>query len=351
MIKINKSNFNALFDKLSQNRELFLPVRTAGEVNYGKYQKGAEVSLETLKTVKSAKDFFFPQSQTMMQFRMQGKNIEIDDIRTEQKEFVIFGVKACDFKSFEILDNVFLSEPVDTFYQARRNAGVIVTMACGTPETSCFCKAFGIDASNPKGDATCWLVGDCLYVNANTEKGEKLVSEMAEYGENADTVDEKTVEDYKEKIKGAINKLPYSDIDLSAFKPENLNELFDLPVWEELSEACLGCGACTFICPTCQCFDIRDFKTNDKILRFRCWDSCMYSDFTQMAAANSRTTQMQRFRQRFMHKLVYYPSQYGGTYSCVGCGRCVNKCPQHLNILKVIKKIGGTRNDDRKLNP
>ncbi len=346
MIKIKKSNLTALFDKLSQDRELFLPVRTAGEVNYGKYEKGVEVSLDTLKTVKSAKDCFFPQSETMMKFRTEGKNIEIEDVRTECGEFVIFGVKACDYKSFEILDNVFLSEPVDTFYEARRKAGVIVTLACGKPETSCFCKAFGIDASAPKGDVTCWQDDEYLYVNANTDLGEKLVVEMTEFGEKADDADEKKVEAEKERIKNVINKLPYSDIDLSAFKPENLNELFNLPVWEELSEACLGCGACTFICPTCQCFDIRDFKTDGKVLRFRCWDSCMYSDFTQMAAANSRTTQMQRYRQRFMHKLVYYPSQYGGTYSCVGCGRCVNKCPQHLNILKVIKKIGGAKNDD-----
>ena len=121
----------------------------------------------------------------------------------------------------------------------------------------------------------------------------------------------------------------------------DLKELFASSDWQSLSEACLGCGTCTFVCPTCQCFDIREFKTRQGVVRFRCWDSCMYSDFTQMAAANPRTTQMQRFRQRFMHKLVYYPSQYGGIYSCVGCGRCVNKCPQHLNIVKVIKKLGG----------
>ena len=154
---------------------------------------------------------------------------------------------------------------------------------------------------------------------------------------------EEKVEEIKKNINEVVNKLPYMNIDLSVFKEENLNELFNLPDWGELSEACLGCGTCTFVCPTCQCFDIRDFRTDSGAIRFRCWDSCMYRDFTQMAAANSRNTQMQRFRQRFMHKLVYYPSQYGGTYSCVGCGRCVNKCPQHLNILKVIKKIGGKK--------
>ena len=105
-------------------------------------------------------------------------------------------------------------------------------------------------------------------------------------------------------------------------------------------EACIGCGTCTFVCPTCQCYDIRDFNTGHGIQRFRCWDSCMYSDFTKMAHGNPRLTQKERFRQRFMHKLVYYPANNDGLYSCVGCGRCLIKCPISMNIVKVIKTLG-----------
>ena len=93
-----------------------------------------------------------------------------------------------------------------------------------------------------------------------------------------------------------------------------------------------------FVCPTCQCYDIRDFDTGaGGIQRYRCWDSCMYSDFTLMAHGTNRPTQLERFRQRFMHKLVYFPSRNEGLYSCVGCGRCLARCPQSLNIVKVIK--------------
>lgn len=339
MIKISREKLNSVFDKIAEDKDLYLPIEKAGEVNYDKYEKGAKVSLDTLKTVKSAKDFFFPQSETMMKFRLEGKTINIEDVREQKDPFVIFGVKGCDVKSFEVLDNVFLSEPVDTFYKARRDAGIIVSLACGKPESSCFCKVFGIDASNPVGDVTTWLDKEYIYLKANTEKGEKLVDSIKEFAEDSD---EKKVEEIKGEIKAIIEKLPYSNLDISGFTPERLNELFDMEdVWKELSEACLGCGTCTFVCPTCQCFDIRDFKTNKGVIRFRCWDSCMYSDFTQMAAENSRKTQMQRFRQRFMHKLVYYPSQNDGLYSCVGCGRCVNKCPQKLNIVKVINTLGG----------
>ncbi len=345
MLKIAKDRLNELYAAISQNMGLFIPIKKAGEVNYAVWSEGKEVSLETLKTVKSPKNAFFPDSENLMKFKKDGKNLEIVDVRknyAEEKPFVLFGVKACDYKAIEVLDQVFLADPVDSYYQARREATTIVTLACSKPEESCFCSVFGVDATAPSGDVTTWLDESYLYWQANTEKGEGLTALVKDLFENGG---EEEVSAQQAATKVIIDALPYSNLDLSKFKPENLNELFNAKEWEEMSEACLGCGTCTFVCPTCQCFDIRDLNTNEGVLRYRCWDSCMYSDFTLMAHGNSRTTQMQRFRQRFMHKLVYYPSQNGGTYSCVGCGRCVNKCPQKLNIVKVIKKLGGKAND------
>ena len=345
MLKIAKENLEKLYAKIAETMGLYIPVKKAGEVNYHVWGEGKEVSLETLKTVKSPKSAFFPQTENMMKFKTEGKNIEVIDVREsfdERTPLVLFGVKACDYKSIEVLDKVFLGDPVDTYYQNRRNNTTIVTLACSRPEESCFCGVFGIDATAPQGDVTTWLDGENLYWQANTEKGEALTTLVADLLENGG---EAEVEAQQTATKEILAKLPFATLDLSRFKPENLNELFNDPAWEEMSEACLGCGTCTFVCPTCQCFDIRDFKTNEGVIRYRCWDSCMYSDFTLMAHGNSRTTQMQRFRQRFMHKLVYYPSQNDGLYSCVGCGRCVNKCPQRLNIVKVIKTLGGKDND------
>lgn len=342
MLKIAKERLNDLYAKINESFGLFMPIKKAGEVNYHVWGEGKEVSLETLKTVKSPKDMFFPQSENMMKFKTEDKNISIENMNFEKRPFVLFGVRACDYKAIEVLDKVFLADPVDTYYQSRREATTVVTLACSKPEESCFCKAFGIDATAPQGDVTTWLDENYLYWQANTEKGETLTAIVKAFAENGG---EEEVKAQQEKTKAVIDELPFSTLDLSKFKPENLNELFNAKEWEEMSEACLGCGTCTFVCPTCQCFDIRDFKTNEGIIRYRCWDSCMYSDFTLMAHGNSRTTQMQRFRQRFMHKLVYYPSQNDGLYSCVGCGRCVNKCPQRLNIVKVIKTLGGKDND------
>lgn len=342
MKAILKDKLNLLYEEISKKCELYLPTKEKGALNFKKFDGENEVDIESLQTVKSAKDFFFPQTEDMVNFKTEGKNIEIIDAREKIETYVIFGVRACDYKSFEILDRVFLVEPVDTMYKNRRENAVIFTLACNNPHASCFCKNFGIDASNPKGDVECYDVDGYLYLNPLTEKGAEIVNGLTCLEE---VKGEDKVDALKKDITKKIEKLPFSNLDLSKFKGENLMELFNRPEWEELSEACLGCGTCTFVCPTCQCFDIRDFKTNSGIKRFRCWDSCMYSDFTQMAAENPRKTQMQRYRQRFMHKLCYYPSNNDGIYSCVGCGRCVKKCPQSLNIVKVIKKIGGEKND------
>ena len=333
MKKIAMASLNALFAKIAADKKLYLPIEKAGKVDFYEWNEGETVRLDALKTVKSAKDVFFPQVENLLKFRVEGKSIEINQAPLCEEDFVIFGVRGCDAKSFEILDRVFLVDPRDEFYASRRAHGIVVTLACGEPEESCFCTNFGVNPANPGGDVTAWIVGEEMYLQANSEKGEKLIAEL-------DEADKKAAEDEQARISEIAQKLPLNGLNLEGFDGAHLMEKFNDPKWEGLSRACLGCGTCTFVCPTCQCYDIRDFDNGKSVTRYRCWDSCMYSDFTLMAAENSRHTQLQRYRQRFMHKLVYFPANNEGVYSCVGCGRCVEKCPQGLNIVRVIKALG-----------
>lgn len=341
MYKIAKENLSALFQMIAENQELYLPVEKAGQTNYAAWTPEVNVDLDTLKTVKSAKDAFFPQSEGLYSVKKEGKKMSVEPQALKEQNFVVFGMKACDVKGVEVLDRVFLVDPVDTFYKARREHGTIVALACHEPEETCFCKVFGIDAADPMADVATWMIGEDLYWKALTEKGEALSELVKELLTDAE---EAPVEAEKEAIHAIVEKLPYMNLSLEGWNGEALSEKFNSPVWEELYKPCLACGTCTFVCPTCQCYDIKDYTTGDTVSRYRCWDSCMYSDFTMMAHGNNRTSQMQRFRQRFMHKLVYYPANNDGMYSCVGCGRCVEKCPASLNIVKVIKafeKQGG----------
>ena len=334
MYKIAKENLSALFQLIAGNQELYLPVNISGQVNFAAWTEDAVVDLDTLKSVKSPKDAFFPQSETLYTCVKDGKKIKIQPEELQKQNFVVFGMKACDVKGVEVLDKVFLSDPVDTFYAARRAHGTIVAMACHEPEETCFCKVFGIDCAEPVADVATWMVDGELYWKALTEKGEALTASVASLLVDAD---EAKVEEEKGAIRAIVEKLPYSNLSLEGWNGDALTEKFNSKVWEDLYKPCLACGTCTFVCPTCQCYDIKDYTTGNGVQRYRCWDSCMYSDFTMMAHGNNRNSQMQRFRQRFMHKLVYFPANNDGMYSCVGCGRCVEKCPASLNIVKVIK--------------
>lgn len=342
MRKCSLSALSTMFEGISNKQMLFLPVDNKdGKAEYKKWEKGVVLS-EKLNTVKSPKEFFFPQTQNLMEFKTSGKNIEIIDSRTAKEDFVVFGVRACDAKSFEILDKVFLTEPQDSYYADARKHGTIVTLACSKPSETCFCSTFGIDASNPMGDVSSWKVEDEMYFKANTEKGEKFIELIKDFTQEAS---EEKVNAEKEKISSIMKKLPLASLKTDAFGGGKTQEFFNAKEWDELSSTCLGCGTCTFVCPTCQCYDIKDFNTGKGVIRFRCWDSCMYSNFTMMAHGNNRNSQKERFRQRFMHKLVYFPENNDGTFGCVGCGRCLSRCPISMNIVKVMKKLGEKKDD------
>jgi len=334
MYKIAKENLASLFALINETKELYLPVEVAGQTNFAAYTADANVDLDTLKTVKSPKDVFFPQSETLYTCNKEENKLKITPEKLVDAPFVVFGMKACDIKGIEVLDRVFLSDPVDSFYAARRANGIIVALACHEPEESCFCKVFGVDCAEPAADVATWMIEGELYWKALTEKGEALTESVKALLTDAD---EAKVEAEKNAIREIVEKLPYANLSLEGWNGDVLTEKFNDALWNELYKPCLACGTCTFVCPTCQCYDIKDYNTGNGVQRYRCWDSCMYSDFTMMAHGNNRNSQMQRFRQRFMHKLVYFPANNDGMYSCVGCGRCVDKCPASLNIVKVIK--------------
>ena len=332
MKKISLQKLDVLFAALSEGQTLYIPAGTPAQ--FTRWEPGLEMA-QCTNTVHSAKDFFFPQVENLVDFKVSGKEISIEENRAEDAPFTLFGVRECDVRSFEILDSVFLEEPADTFYEARRKNGTVITLACNRPAETCFCGSFGLDAANPRGDVTCWQTEDALYWRANTPKGVTLTQSLTCL---EDCGDEEVLKK-QEQIREILSRLPLADVSFASFGKDELMTLFNSPKWDALSESCLGCGTCTFVCPTCQCYDVQDFDSGGKVRRFRCWDSCMYSDFTMMAHGTNRPTQKERFRQRFMHKLVYHPSNHNGEMGCVGCGRCLQKCPIHMNIVKVAKAL------------
>lgn len=339
MLSIAKDKIDSLFELIGSAQPLYLPVdNNSGKADFQRWEKGTKLS-ESLKTTRSAKDFFFPKTEHMVSYEMNGKEVKVVDPRKEVEDFVIFGVRACDARGFEVIDGVYLNmDPVDSYYKNRRDHGTVIVLACNSPSKTCFCPTFGIDASQstPSGDVSCWLADGKYYFQANTDKGKKFVenakSVLADAADGA-------VETAKKDIKAKVEAQPFAKMDLSKFQGKDMLKIFNSKIWDKVAEPCVGCGTCTYVCPTCMCFDVRDFDTGNGVRQIRCWDSCMHNDFTQMAAENPRHTQKERSRQRFMHKLMYYPMAHNDMFSCTGCGRCVENCPVNMNIVKVIKAV------------
>ena len=339
---LSKNNQELFFHRIAQTTTLYCPARqyaanTAEYVlNFDKWRAGLKVELWEKLTVVSPKGYFFRHHESLYTASVSS-DIEVMPENTPQEPFVLFGVRACDLRGIELLDGVFLQEPVDSFYKARRDAATIVTISCCKNEKACFCATFDIDQNNPGGDVqlspvmrgsgndgdnSCDLVSGHIW-NTLTEKGEMLTEQIQDL---LDTFDADKENSFTEQTKYTLP--PQGD----------LLRIFNSTEWENLYKTCIACGTCTFVCPTCQCYDITDFNTGNTVKCHRAWDSCMNEDFTKMAHGNPRKTHKERFRQRFMHKLIYH-MESGDKYGCVGCGRCTIKCPVNLSILKIMKAL------------
>jgi ferredoxin len=338
--KIAKEKLALLWELLAHKATLYFPLQEDGAVNFAPWKNGAQVDFG-VNSIVPPKNVFFPQAETYLRFKTGAKRLQLESVEPEEK-FILFGVRPCDLASFNILDKIFLEEPTDGLYAKRRRLGTLVSMGCNEPGETCFCTSFALEpAFAPGADVMVWDMGEFLLWEPRSTKGEALTAVINELLDEA--APEETAAAVRLRDTTAAGEAAAAR--QRGWNTEGLQEAlrgkFNDELWEKLYHRCLGCGICTYLCPTCHCFDIQDFSRDLEGERFSCWDSCMFAEFTLMTSGeNPRPTQKERVRQRFLHKLLYFPSKFG-LYACVGCGRCVRKCPVHLDITQVIKEAGG----------
>jgi ferredoxin len=175
-------------------------------------------------------------------------------------------------------------------------------------------------------------LGDRFLAEFVTEKGAKLLKYFG------DAAADEGAAKKKEEVAAQAEALVTSKIPAKEIKPV-LDVNFEHPFWNTIHQKCLACGTCTFLCPTCHCFDISDEMKYEDGRRLRNWDSCMFPMFTKETSGhNPRTSQKERWRQRAMHKFKYYVDNFAAI-ACVGCGRCVMYCPVNIDIRKIVEDI------------
>jgi sulfhydrogenase subunit beta (sulfur reductase) len=336
---LRKERLEAFVEGLLQDSVVFAPVARDGLLILGRVESSLDLALGHGNTVNSAKDALFPQAERLFTFRRGATGVTIDGPSGTERDLVLFGIRPCDARGLLLLDGVFGKGAPDPYYAEKRARTTVITAACDTPDPVCFCLAVGGGPCSTEGSDLLFTdLGDRYLFEAGSRKGVALLRGKAFEDADGEAVEAASL--VKREAEGFMDRPSLGGI-IGADVPleKRLEGLFDDPLWNDFSETCIECGICTYLCPTCYCFDICDEAGPSTGERIRIWDSCQFPLFTGQASGfNPRPTSKERFRQRIMHKFCHLPKS-GNLIGCVGCGRCVTECPVNLDIREVIEKL------------
>lgn len=330
--RLSFKEVNDLFERLKEDYRIYAPKRfeKAGRysdtdiIKYDEIDKVEDIVYKE-KSDYPAKEVITPITQTIFYFTED----EFRESKVDDKKILIF-VRPCDINAQERQDKMYLENGpyVDYFYKRMRDKVKFVMMECTEGWDTCFCVSMGSNRTDNYSLAVRFEEDELLF----DIKDEEFKSYF----------EDKKQEDFdlqfikENEVKIDIPEIPNKDV---------LNKLKKHPMWEEYNKRCIGCGSCTVACSTCTCFTTSDVIYNENINageRRRTQSSCQPEglEFDVMAGGISfRDTQADRYRFKILHKIHDYKERFGDNHMCVGCGRCISRCPEHISIMATIEKI------------
>ena len=340
---ISSDDFARLVERWAKETELYALRYSQGELHYQKVEDGIQgdgIVYDMVRAVEPLKSFFFKVKEEVARYPSPAP-----EGLKEPGPRIILGAKACDLKSLEILDGVFTAgEFMEPYYIANRKNTTLISSDCSSPKESCFCTLMGISPYPSSGfdlnlSVIPSVIPSGLLVEVGSKKGAEILdssllreatsSEIEERDRNRET----TLTKVKAQNERFSFRRSYQEI---------VKEGMTSPLWEEMARRCLGCAACTIICPTCHCFLLYDQRADEEFERIRVWDFCYYRGFARVGGgANPRPRMSDRFKNRYIHKFDFFPENFG-VYGCTGCGRCIEACLAGIDIREVFRELQAT---------
>jgi len=336
VIKIDEKKWADGLENAKSAYHLFGPIKNNDFSEFKELDKGELPDMTATDTRLSPKSVVFPQSEVMFEYTTDENNKDCNLLQVPEKNYsprAIIGIRPYDAAAFLIVKKNFDTEQYqDPYWCNSYEACTFVGLAVTNPCPLDFSTSTNTGPFDEKGlDILLVESQDCFLAKILTEKGEAFIT-AAGWTDVADHAAEKQIDELKKQAEALItSKVSYSNI-----KSASIMDLYDASFWKDAGFACINCGTCTYVCPTCWCFDIQDENCGKEGKRFKNWDSCMYPLFTLHGTGhNPRGEKIMRVRQRFMHKLKYFLDKYNDGIMCVGCARCIRSCPVNIDIRRI----------------
>jgi len=334
---LDKKHLITVIKNWAERYRVISPVRTShNETIFDIFDENT-FTLDYTKPSMPPKSLYLPQSETIFTV----ENGEYTPVTSRIKS-LLFGIRACDMTAILQSKSFMNGEVADLFYNSHSDNTITVVMACAGPQNdTCFCTTTKSGPYAKKGyDLQFYDVGESFLVAIGSETGTEL-SNIEGFSDIDDADALNKIQSFQKEAEQSIERIPEFTPAMDRLSNGGIRDEF----WERFGNKCIVCGGCTFVCPTCTCFNVADRPTAPgKGDRLRTWDACLYGGFTKEASGhNPRSSQGIRLKRRHEHKLLYYTDRdtHGGLCTCVGCGRCSDYCPVHIGTIEVVKAIAG----------
>jgi sulfhydrogenase subunit beta (sulfur reductase) len=325
---LEKSALRKTIKGWMRSYDVIAPVSSKEGLRFKCINDAEEISLKgNHKTEYPPKSVFMPQSEVLFEYESGGFTMP----KPTNKKRILFGVHPCDARAIWLLDTVFKSaEEMDLYWSNKREKALVISIGCASLCEPGFCDTVGSGPFGKEGsDILLTELEDAYYCEPLTAEGEAFTGKMTE-------ASSEQKKEAKAVQKGSAVE-GHEPADLKAIREKLYAAFEDTKAWKSVSDSCLGCGVCTYLCPTCFCFDIVD--EIDRSERVRNWDTCMFRIYSQEASGhNPRPSKAERTRQRIMHKFAYWIDNEDAS-GCTGCGRCVALCPVNLDIREMVHEL------------
>jgi len=342
VIKIEKTKWAEGLQKAGKSFRLIGPKKVKDK-KFGEFRELADAELpdmELADTRLSPKCITFPESEVMFTFTTDPAAEDANILKRPQTNATpraVVGIRPYDAAAFKILKKNFDTPDYrDPYWCDAYEASTFIGLAVTDPDLFDFSTSVGTGPFDESAlDVLLVDEGDHYLAKQITDKGGAWV-EAAGWKTDAGDSAEERIEEKKAEAEGKVDsKIVYDGIG-----KKSIMDLYEADFWKDAAFACINCGTCTYVCPTCWCFDIQDETKGADGKRCKNWDSCMYPLFTHHASGhNPRGEKYMRVRQRFMHKLKYFLDKYEDGVMCVGCGRCIRSCPVNIDIRGICEKM------------